>query len=94
MQLFDLTAERERLALTADCSNCFGLCCVAHGFKVSASFALNKPARQPCPNLLADFGCAIHRNLRPAGFSGCTAYTCYGAGQQVAQEMFDGKDWR
>ena len=94
MGLFDLTAERERLQLAADCSKCFGLCCVAHGFKASDSFAFDKLPGKPCPNLLADFGCNIHRTLRQHGFSACTAYTCYGAGQKVAQEIFGGVDWR
>ena len=94
MSLFDLTAQRERLALAPDCSRCFGLCCVAHGFKTSASFALDKPPGKPCPNLLTDFSCTIHRTLRQQGFSGCTAYTCYGAGQKIAQDGFRGTDWR
>ena len=94
MSLFDLTAERERLGLAADCARCFGLCCVAHGFRASANFAVDKPPGKPCPNLLADFGCAIHRTLRQDGFSGCTAYTCFGAGQKVAQGTFGGIDWR
>jgi hypothetical protein len=94
MDLFDLTAERQRLQLAPDCARCFGLCCVAHGFKASEEFALDKPPGKPCPNVLADFHCTIHRTLRQQGFSGCTAYTCYGAGQKVAQQMFGGTDWR
>lgn len=94
MDLFDLTTGRERLRLAADCANCFGLCCVAHAFRASASFAFDKLAGEPCPNLLEDFGCAVHRTLRQQGFSGCTAYTCYGAGQKVSQDMFGGNDWR
>ncbi len=94
MKLFDLTAERDRLRLAPDCTSCFGLCCVAHAFKASASFAFDKPAGTACPNLQADFGCAVHRELRQQGFSGCTAYTCYGAGQKVAQHLFGGTDWR
>ncbi len=94
MDVLDLTAERERLGLTPDCARCFGLCCVAHGFRASEEFALDKPPGKPCPNLLADFHCTIHRTLRQRGFSGCVAYTCYGAGQRVAQKMFGGNDWR
>jgi len=94
MHLYDLASERERLSLSPDCASCFGLCCVAHGFKASAAFAFDKPPGRPCPNLLADFGCSIHRSLRQQGFSGCTAYTCYGAGQKVAQVLFGGTDWR
>jgi len=94
MHLFDLTAERERLALAPDCASCFGLCCVAHGFRASASFAYDKAPGKPCRNLLDDFGCTIYGTLRQHGFSGCTAYTCFGAGQKVAQRMFGGTDWR
>jgi uncharacterized protein YjbI with pentapeptide repeats len=83
-----------RSGLRADCERCFGLCCVAPAFAASADFAIDKPAGQPCPNLRPDFGCGIHEELRPRGFRGCTVYDCFGAGQQVAQVTFDGRDWR
>jgi uncharacterized protein YjbI with pentapeptide repeats len=86
----DLVDDR----LRADCARCFALCCVAPAFSPSADFAIDKPAGQPCPNLLADFRCGIHEQLRPRGFAGCTAYDCFGAGQQVAQVTFGGTDWR
>lgn len=82
------------LELTADCSRCFALCCVVPAFARSADFAIDKPARHACPNLAADFGCGIHAELRPRGFTGCTTYDCFGAGQQVAQVIFGGHDWR
>lgn len=81
-------------ALRADCTRCFGLCCVAPAFSASADFAVDKPAGQPCPNLQSDFRCAIHPRLRQQGFSGCTVYDCFGAGQKVAQITFGGQDWR
>ena len=81
-------------ALRADCTSCFGLCCVASAFTRSADFALDKPAGTPCPNLLADFGCGIHDILRPQGFPGCTVFDCLGAGQKVAQVTFAGRSWR
>jgi uncharacterized protein YjbI with pentapeptide repeats len=81
-------------ALRADCSSCFGLCCVVPTFVASADFALSKPAGTPCPNLRDDFGCGIHSDLRPSGFAGCTVYDCFGAGQRVAQLTFGGRDWR
>jgi uncharacterized protein YjbI with pentapeptide repeats len=84
----------DRLSLRADCERCFALCCVAPAFSASADFAISKPAGQPCPNLQADFRCSIHDRLRPRGFGGCTAYDCFGAGQQVAQVTFGGRDWR
>lgn len=83
-----------RSSLRADCSSCFALCCVAPAFAASADFAISKPAGQACPNLLADFRCGIHTDLRDAGFRGCTVYDCFGAGQKVAQTTFGGHDWR
>ena len=82
------------LELRADCTRCFALCCVAPAFAASADFALDKPAGQPCPNLQQDLRCGIHAELRPRGFPGCTAYDCFGAGQQVSQVTFGGRDWR
>ena len=83
-----------RLSLRADCSRCFGLCCVVPGFAASADFAIDKPAGQPCPHLQPDFRCGIHDELRPRGFPGCVVYDCFGAGQKVAQVTFGGQDWR
>ncbi|OLE29108.1 MAG: hypothetical protein AUG44_05530 [Actinobacteria bacterium 13_1_20CM_3_71_11] len=80
--------------LRADCARCFALCCVAPAFTASADFAIDKPAGRPCPNLAADFRCGIHHRLRDRGFSGCTVYDCFGAGQRVAQVTFGGRDWR
>ena len=94
------TAEQQSPAtvggreLRADCTRCFGICCVAPAFSASADFALDKPAGQPCPNLGADSRCGIHRDLRQRGFPGCTVFDCFGAGQQVAQVTFGGRDWR
>ncbi|MDQ0792294.1 pentapeptide repeat-containing protein [Streptomyces sp. B1I3] len=83
-----------RAALRADCANCFGLCCVALTLTASADFAINKDAGEPCRNLRDDFRCGIHARLRPAGFSGCTVYDCFGAGQKVSQETYGGRDWK
>lgn len=80
--------------LRADCAKCFALCCVVPAFSASADFAIDKPAGRPCPNLLADFRCGIHDRLRDTGFTGCTVYDCFGAGQRVAQVTFGGRDWR
>ncbi|WP_405841463.1 pentapeptide repeat-containing protein [Streptomyces platensis] len=82
------------LGLTSDCGSCFGLCCVALPFAASADFAIDKDAGRPCPNLQQDFRCGIHRDLRPRGFTGCTVFDCFGAGQKVSQVTFDGQDWR
>lgn len=86
--------EKNRLSLTADCENCFGLCCVALPFAASADFAIDKNAGQPCQNLQLDFRCSIHNTLRQRGFKGCTVYDCFGAGQKVSHITFGGQDWR
>ncbi|MFF4425129.1 pentapeptide repeat-containing protein [Streptomyces sp. NPDC001549] len=80
--------------LQADCANCFALCCVALPFAKSNDFAMNKPAGTPCKNLRQDFRCGIHTRLRDKGFQGCTVFDCFGAGQQVSQVTFGGRDWR
>ncbi|WP_405795893.1 pentapeptide repeat-containing protein [Streptomyces sp. NBC_01506] len=84
----------ERPNLLADCGSCFGLCCVALPFAASADFAVDKKAGQPCVNLRSDSRCGIHTRLREKGFQGCTVYDCFGAGQQVSQVTFGGRDWR
>ncbi|WP_283136397.1 pentapeptide repeat-containing protein [Rhizohabitans arisaemae] len=89
-----LSDERSPVDLRADCGNCFGLCCVALPFAASADFALDKAAGEPCVNLREDFRCGIHARLRERGFPGCTVYDCFGAGQQVSQVVFGGRDWR
>lgn len=78
----------------ADCDNCFGLCCAALPFAKSADFAFHKDGGTPCRNLQADYRCSIHEDLRNKGFRGCTVYECFGAGQQVSQVIYKGKDWR
>jgi uncharacterized protein YjbI with pentapeptide repeats len=81
-------------ALRGDCANCFGLCCVALPFAASADFAVDKAAGTPCRNLREDHRCGIHARLRSEGFSGCTVYDCFGAGQKVSRITFGGEDWR
>jgi Pentapeptide repeats (8 copies) len=82
------------IELRADCARCAGLCCVAPSFSASAEFAIDKPAGRPCPNLRTDFRCGIHSRLRTAGFAGCAAYDCFGAGQHVTEATLAGEDWR
>ncbi|EKN71612.1 pentapeptide repeat-containing protein [Neobacillus bataviensis LMG 21833] len=79
---------------SADCENCFGLCCVALPYAKSADFPLDKDSGTPCSNLRGDYRCEIHSNLRNKGFRGCTVYECFGAGQKVSQVTFDGNNWR
>ncbi|MFY1692757.1 pentapeptide repeat-containing protein [Plantactinospora sp. WMMB782] len=80
--------------MRADCTRCFGLCCVVPAFTASSDFAIDKPAGRACPNLRSDHRCGIHRDLRQRGFAGCTVFDCFGAGQQVAQVTYRGRDWR
>ncbi len=77
-----------------DCGRCAGLCCVAFAFDRSESFGIDKAVDEPCPNLGAGAVCAIHDHLPKAGFPGCAAYDCHGAGQVVVQEMFAGRSWQ
>ncbi|MFI9173909.1 pentapeptide repeat-containing protein [Streptomyces lincolnensis] len=84
----------DRTDLRGDCGQCFGLCCVALPFAASADFAIDKEAGRPCPNLGGDHRCGIHAELRQKGFTGCTVYDCFGAGQKVSQITFGGRDWR
>ena len=51
------TAKNIRESLTADCSQCFGLCCTALNLIASSDFPINKPAGSPCVNLQSDYGC-------------------------------------
>ncbi|MEV4571187.1 pentapeptide repeat-containing protein [Nonomuraea sp. NPDC049419] len=87
------THPRE-LGLLSDCESCFGLCCVALPFSASADFAVDKDAGRPCTNLRDDFRCSIHSRLRERGFSGCTVFECFGAGQKVSQVTYAGRSWR
>ena len=89
-----LAPESAHRLLRADCGRCFGLCCVAPAFSASADFAIDKPAGRPCPHLQLDFRCRIHTDLPAQGFRGCAVYDCFGAGQQVSQVTFGGRDWR
>lgn len=89
-----LPLAQQRAELSADCSRCAGLCCVAPAFAASADFAVDKPAGTPCTHLREDFRCGIHTRLRPEGFPGCTVFDCFGAGQRITQDTFGGRTWR
>ncbi|WP_072338101.1 MULTISPECIES: pentapeptide repeat-containing protein [unclassified Paenibacillus] len=88
------SSDKQRSHLKADCANCFGLCCAALPFAVSADFAVDKQAGQPCTHLQTDFRCGVHAQLRQLGFRGCTVYDCFGAGQHLSQVTYGGQDWR
>ena len=80
--------------LRADCSRCFGLCCVLAPFSADQGFAISKPSGVPCHHLQRDDLCGIHDRLRESGWPGCTVFDCFGAGQQVAQVTYRGVSWR
>ena len=68
---------------------------MAPAFARSADFAIDKPARTPCPNLAvsvpgAAAPCTIHASLPERGFPGCVTFDCFGAGQRVTSWV----DWR
>lgn len=88
------TPALDRESLRPDCANCFALCCTALGFSRTTDFAIDKPAGTPCKNLASDFSCTIHDSLRPRGFRGCTVFDCFGAGQNVSQNLFQGISWK
>jgi uncharacterized protein YjbI with pentapeptide repeats len=67
---------------------------VALPFTASADFAADKRAGEPCAHLRDDSRCGIHTDLRRKGYTGCTVYDCFGAGQKVSQITFGGRDWR
>lgn len=79
--------------MTSDCANCSALCCIALAFDAGEDFAIDKPAGLPCPNLNGKLGCSHYNHLEDAGFPGCVAYECRGAGQRVTQEVFKGDTW-
>ena len=79
--------------LTTDCSKCAALCCMALAFDQGRDFAFSKNPGEPCRNLLGH-RCNIHNNLAKAGFAGCVAYDCLGAGNRVVQEVFAGRSWQ
>ncbi|WP_397538235.1 pentapeptide repeat-containing protein [Rummeliibacillus pycnus] len=80
--------------LKSDCTNCFGLCCIALPYTKSADFPFNKDGGEPCRNLCSDNRCNTHDQLREKGFRGCVSYQCFGAGQHVSQTIYNGEDWR
>jgi hypothetical protein len=63
-------------------------------FVKSVDFPVGKAAGQPCGNLTDSFRCGIHRQLRDRGYRGCAVFECFGAGQQVSQVTYKGRDWR
>lgn len=80
--------------LRADCSNCFGLCCVLLPFRREGGFGIDKDSGEACLHLDASDGCGIHSRLHESGWPGCAAFDCFGAGQQVSRVTYGGTSWR
>lgn len=80
--------------LSADCSRCFGLCCVLLPFSARSGFGVDKASGTPCHHLDGADRCGIHATLREDGWVGCTVFDCFGAGQQVSQVTYAGVSWR
>ena len=84
----------QKIQLHAECSSCFGLCCVALYFSTLDGFPTDKKAGVPCPNLQNNNMCRVHSELSELGYKGCLAFDCFGAGQKVSQLTYQGVDWR
>ncbi|RAU99201.1 pentapeptide repeat-containing protein [Paenibacillus sp. YN15] len=94
MSPFRSTIDPLQPHLQTDCSQCFGLCCVALPYAKSADFPCDKPGGSPCRHLQKDYRCGIHDSLRKQGYKGCTVYDCFGAGERVSKLTFHGRSWR
>jgi uncharacterized protein YjbI with pentapeptide repeats len=86
--------QRELPVLAADCSRCFGLCCVLLPFRREGGFGADKDSGTACDHLDAQDRCGIHDRLRETGWTGCATFDCFGAGQQVSQVTYGGQSWR
>lgn len=80
--------------LQAQCDQCFGLCCVLVPFFKADGFGDDKPSGVPCRHLDQDDRCSIHERLLSSGWSGCSRFDCFGAGQHVSQVTYAGRSWR
>lgn len=80
--------------LSPDCPSCAALCCILLPFDMGPAFAFDKPAGQRCRNLAPDNRCTVHDRLGKAGFSGCAAYDCLGAGQRATALFIEGPGWQ
>ena len=81
-------------SLHADCAHCAALCCVTPSFDRSEDFAIDKPSGVPCPHLGSGNQCRIYTHREQTGFKGCINHDCFGAGQRVTQDIFEGRSWR
>lgn len=63
-------------------------------YSADAGFGANKVGGTPCQNLAEDDRCTIHADLRTTGWTGCTIFECFGAGQHTSQVTYAGRSWR
>jgi hypothetical protein len=91
---FDRSQFMTAVPLSADCSQCAALCCVALAFDRGPMFAIDKANGEVCRHLDNCGQCRIHAELERSGFKGCVQYDCLGAGQRVTQEVFGGRSWQ
>jgi hypothetical protein len=87
-------SRREALRLVSDCASCAGLCCVLLPYAAVSGFGADKPGGTPCGHLTDGNRCGIHDRLREDGWTGCTVFECFGAGQQATQVTYAGRSWR
>lgn len=80
--------------LRSDCSRCSGLCCVLLPFQTTGGFGADKAGGVPCAHLGEGDRCGIHDRLRTTGWSGCDVFECFGAGQLLTEQTYDGASWR
>jgi len=59
-----------------------------------SGFGADKPGGTPCGHLTAQDRCGIHDRLREDGWTGCTVFECFGAGQQTTGVTYAGRSWR
>jgi hypothetical protein len=67
---------------------------VALSLTRSADFPVDKLPGHPCRHLDDEHRCGIHARLTEAGYRGCVAFDCFGAGQRITQGAYAGVDWR
>lgn len=86
-------ADPVPLSLVADCHRCAGVCCVALPYRRSADFPESKPADRPCRHLgdrESPYRCRVHDDLAEAGWRGCLAFDCAGAGPHAVTATYGG----
>lgn len=79
-------------SLTADCSQCCGLCCIVPAYLRTQGFPVDKPAGKPCMHLTAEYRCSIHARRTELGFGACAGFDCHGAGQWITAK-FASSQW-